>query len=904
LRARGSEIVGATRIAVLPFLAPPTDAEATALADSLTEDITTGLGRFSYLSVVPPQSVERFKAGGSDIRRARDAMGARYVLDGSVRRLGNQARVTTRLVDTTSEQQLWSETYDRDVAASTALAILDDVTDRIVATVADVYGVLLRSMSQGLLERPLDTLDVDEVLLRYWCHERQPEPAEHALLRGRLEQLVEEHAHQADAWAALANLYCQELMHGFNPLDDSLGRAQRAVMRAIDLDATNQHGWHTLAIARYFAGDRDGFVHAAERALSINPRNTRTMAFLAFLFSQLGETDRACAMTERAMAINPAYPGWYHFVFFDRHYVRGEYGDALAAARRINMPKNLWSHWAVAVSAGQLGRAADAAAALDGLFALAPATANEGVLEAIVARWRWNKPENVAVTMEGFRKAVALRDALRKTPTDAVTARPLSTAAPRPASGVSRASIAVLPFTDLSPEKNQDWFCDGMAEEILNALTQLPGLHVAARTSAFSFRNQGEDLRALADKLGVATVLQGSVRRAGDRIRVTVQLVDVSNGFQLWSDRYDRELKDIFDVQDEIARAIADRLSVTLASDGRRLVPKVTANLEAYELLLQGRTLLTRRGRAILDALPCFERAVMLDPSLAEAHALLGDAYRLLGLYGLAPATEMMPRARAAVERALALDPAQVEALATLANIAAVYDWDIAAARAFSDRALASDPSHVRALAERAIVLTIVDSPPTELEQHVLESVSRARTIDPLNAWAWAVESYCLALTNHPVEAIANAQHAVALDAENFSARWIHVWTLAAAGRFDEAVAAAEPALAMSGRSPRILTELAAICAARGDQAGAQAIYGELRTRAATSFIGSAEQASAAAAAGHLEAARALVARAIDMRDTYLVFWKLPAWAPFRRDPEGMALIRQAGITDMKPRTR
>ena len=135
--------------------------------------------------------------------------------------------------------------------------------------------------------------------------------------------------------------------------------------------------------------------------------------------------------------------------------------------------------------------------------------------------------------------------------------------APRPAERV--ASIAVLPFTDMSAAKDQDWFCDGIAEEILNALTPLKGLRVAARTSAFSFKGKSDDLRTIGEKLNVTTVLEGSVRRAGDRVRITVQLSDVADGFQLWSERYDRELKDIFDVQDEIAKAIAERLRVTLA---------------------------------------------------------------------------------------------------------------------------------------------------------------------------------------------------------------------------------------------------------------------------------------------------------------------------------------------------
>ena len=151
------------------------------------------------------------------------------------------------------------------------------------------------------------------------------------------------------------------------------------------------------------------------------------------------------------------------------------------------------------------------------------------------------------------------------------------------------ASIAVLAFADMSAAKDQDWFCDGIAEEILNALTPLKGLRVAARTSAFSFKGKSDDLRTIGEKLNVTTVLEGSVRRAGDRVRITVQLSDVANGFQLWSERYDRELKDIFDVQDEIAKAIAERLRVTLAGGkDDRLVEQAHDEYRGVSALLEG----------------------------------------------------------------------------------------------------------------------------------------------------------------------------------------------------------------------------------------------------------------------------------------------------------------------------
>lgn len=452
-------------------------------------------------------------------------------------------------------------------------------------------------------------------------------------------------------------------------------------------------------------------------------------------------------------------------------------------------------------------------------------------------------------------------------------------------------SVAVLPFTDLSEKKDHDWFCDGIAEEILNALSPLPGLRVAARASAFSLRGKADDLRAIGDKLAVNSVLTGSVRRSGDRVRITAQLSDVEHGQQLWSERFDRELKDIFDVQDEIARAIVARLKVTFDSDSR-LVPKATASVEAYELLLKGRVLLMRRGPAIMSALPYFEQAIAIDPGLAEAHAMLGDTYRLMGLYGLRPAVEVLPLARAAAERALAIDRNQVEALATLANISSIYDWDLEATATLSARALACDPSHVRTLAERAISHAVIETPTNELRKAVLDDIAKARALDPLNAWVMAIEAFCLALLGPPEAAVAAARRAVATDEGNFTARWALVSALAMSGRDDEAREEAVPALAMSGRHPRMLSELARIHADHGEHEAAEAIHAELSSRSRTSFVGFGERAIAAAWAGHWDEARQLLAQAIAGREPYLTFWRLPVWRAIREDAESAALLR------------
>ncbi len=196
-------------------------------------------------------------------------------------------------------------------------------------------------------------------------------------------------------------------------------------------------------------------------------------------------------------------------------------------------------------------------------------------------------------------------------------------------------SIAVLPFTNMSSDPENEFFADGLTEDIINALMQIDDLHVAARTSTFSFKGQSVDLRIVGERLNVNTVLEGSVRKAGDRLRITTRLINIADGNHLWAERYDREMKDIFDVQDEIARIIIDRLKISLTKqkDHKPLLKARTANIDAYQVYLKGRALLYERGTAIPRALECFKRAVGLDSEYALAWSGLADAYPACGLW-------------------------------------------------------------------------------------------------------------------------------------------------------------------------------------------------------------------------------------------------------------------------------
>lgn len=268
-------------------------------------------------------------------------------------------------------------------------------------------------------------------------------------------------------------------------------------------------------------------------------------------------------------------------------------------------------------------------------------------------------------------------------------------AAPELAGGESTAprrsghepSIAVLPFANLSADKENEYFADGLAEEILNSLAQIPDLKVIARSSSFAFRGQDQDITAIAAALRVHHVLEGSVRRAGTRIRVTAQLIAAGDGSHVWSERYDRGVTDVFAIQDEISEAIATALRVRLAP------PVRTANLEAYQLHLKGRHHLLRLSReGLARARACFDQALAIDPGYAPAHSALAEHHHTVYILGLEPADTEVPLARAAAEKALTIDPDHGESHSILASLADTVDYEWAVAETLHRRALSAGP--------------------------------------------------------------------------------------------------------------------------------------------------------------------------------------------------------------------
>ena len=286
-------------------------------------------------------------------------------------------------------------------------------------------------------------------------------------------------------------------------------------------------------------------------------------------------------------------------------------------------------------------------------------------------------------------------------------------------SSTERPSVAVLPFEDLSPQKDEGYFCDGLAESLINALSHVRDLRVPARLSSFSFKGKERDLQEIGQKLSVRTVLEGSVQKAGDNLRITARLIRISDGFLLWSEQYNRPMKDIFSIQDDIAMSIIRRLESSLVGVNKaRLSKRYTENSEAYNLYLKGRYFLDKRSQeSLLKALECMQEAIKIDPKFALAYAGLSDIYSSLGWFGFLPREEAREKMLAAAQKAIEIDGTLSEAFVSLAwaKIDAFWDWP-AAEEAFR-QALALNPSNAEAHHQYAHFLETMGDLPNAIKE-------------------------------------------------------------------------------------------------------------------------------------------------------------------------------------------
>jgi TolB-like protein/Flp pilus assembly protein TadD len=863
---------GATRadegfwVAVLPFR--HRGAGLKALAEGLTEEIVTGLSRFSYLRVISRGATSRYADAAADAGDIGKEIGARYVMEGSLGHAGGQLRVAVQLVDASTGAHLWAETYTRPFEPDHIFAIQDDLVPRIVSTSADHFGVLARTISDAVREKPLDQLSPYEALMRGFGYHFRLTPEEHFAAREALERAVERAPANADCWAMLSWVYSHEHAHGFNPRPGSLDRALAAARRAVDLAPSNHVAQQALAVVLFFRHDVAGCRSAAERALALNPLDGSNEAI--FLITFTGDWERGCGLIRWAMEQNPHHPRWYELILAINEYRVANYRGAVDEAVKANMPDGPWKTAVLAAAHGQLGEVEAAAATLGTL--LAPEAGFAQSARELFGKWL--DAPLVEHLMEGIRKAGLGSSVGRPDP------------APSADSASAPVSFAVLPFSDMSPGKDQQYLCEGMAEEIMNALVRVTGIRVASRTSAFRAGRDGGDLPAIARALSVNHVLEGSVRTAGSRLRVTAQLTDVASGFQLWSERFDREAADVFAVQDEIAAGVVEAVKARLAPGRHAIVPRPQpGNLDAYQHYLLGRHLrYTKNDHA--GAARSFEQALRLDPAHAPSWAGLAEVKVLGAFYGLLAASEARGQAKDALATAARLQ-GETAAARSVEGLIAFSERDWPAAERLLRRALELEPQHVPALCWLGVLFSVLGRP-----DDAAVPLQMARDVDPLAPFPLAMAGMCLLNSRRVREAQPYLAQASNFDKENTLALWTSAVACISRGELAAATEMLTRALTPSHRGGFIHALLGWAFAVAGREDRARAVLAELRMAGVQPSANVAE-AWLLAALGEASSAWAILDRAEQVCQQSLPFVGLAGFDPLRADPRFAAMLER-----------
>ncbi len=401
-------------------------------------------------------------------------------------------------------------------------------------------------------------------------------------------------------------------------------------------------------------------------------------------------------------------------------------------------------------------------------------------------------------------------------------------------SSIPEKSVAVLPFVNMSNDPEQEYFSDGISEEILNSLSHLKDLKVAGRTSSFQFKGKNIDLRELGKMLGVHTVLEGSVRKHKNQLRVTVQLINASDGFHLWSERYDREIEDIFAIQDEIALSVTEKLKMTLLdTEIAAITNNPTQNKEAYDLYLKGRFYWNRRGPGLVNALEYFKEATQFDPEFSLAYAAIADSYALIAFYSVMPPHQVIPLARQAAEKAIHLNPTRVEPYSVLAYITTFYDWDWAAAKALFQKALAINPNYAATHYWYSNYLSWVPKD----HFHAGEEALKAIELEPMISHSHNTLASSYVCSGKYQEALTSSKKAVELDQNSFLSYCALCMSLNGLGRHNEAIEVMKTGVEVSARHQYALLVLSWLYGIGDNIEEAQKILDEMIVRSTTEFI-------------------------------------------------------------------
>ena len=457
-------------------------------------------------------------------------------------------------------------------------------------------------------------------------------------------------------------------------------------------------------------------------------------------------------------------------------------------------------------------------------------------------------------------------------------------------------SVAVMPFANGSGDPEMAFFSDGITDDIISALSRVRNLRVAARSSCYALRDRGDDAQTIGERLHVATIVEGRVRRSGARVRVTAHLVDAASGFQVWSESYDRQLDDVFEIQDDIARRIVDTLEVRLLGDaGRPLAVSATHNRQAHDAYLRGRYRADQRTETGLRAsIDLFQQAIEADGDFAQAYVGIADSLALLAIYGTMPPRDVMPLAREAAEEALRRDPTSADAYVRLGSVRALYDHDWAGAEDAFLRALALSPRYSAAYQRYALDCLV----PQGRFRSAMEHIDRACALDPLSPVMQVSAAMVRHFAGDNAHALEHARTAARLDPDFAIADFFLGTVARESGDGATAKDAFMRAIARTGGTPEMTAGLSQTFARLGDVGAADQARAELLVTAGNRFVSPCLFAQIDLSLGRNDDALAALARAEEARDPELVFLSVrPVYTALRGEPAFDALRLRVGLT-------
>jgi len=455
-------------------------------------------------------------------------------------------------------------------------------------------------------------------------------------------------------------------------------------------------------------------------------------------------------------------------------------------------------------------------------------------------------------------------------------------------------SVAVMAFKDLSPKKDQEYFCYGMAEELINALTKIERLKVASGSSAFQFKGKSYDIREVGEKLKVQTVLEGSVRKAGDRLRIIAQLINVSDGFLLWSEKYDRDMEDIFAIQDEISLTIVEKLKVKLLrKEKARIVKRYTEDVEAYNLYLKGRYFWGKRTKEGLKrAIQLFEQAVAEDSSFVLPYAGLADSYNLFGFYCILPPTEAFPKAKAEAMKGLEMDDTIAEVHAALAFARMYYDLDWKNVEREFKQAIELNPGYPTAHHWYAEYLTLTG----QLDEAIKEA-KRALDLDPFSLVMNLLLGWTFYYSGEYIQAIEQYQKTLELDPNFAPGHFFLGFAYIQKSMFKEAIKEFQKAKTLFGESTLMEAGLGHAYAVSGERDRVQKVLDKLKRMSKRMYVPPYYLAAISSDLGEKDQAFEWLEKCLEERDMWLVFLKIdPIWNNVRSDSRFTTLLNKIGL--------